>query len=129
MDIPWGSDVATKFVTNVGLITSNGPHGPNIMAAEWTFHLSYKPGLVAVAIGTGKATAENIEATKQFGVNLAATDQSVMTSISGGYSGRDTDKIAALKELGFSFDSAQKIKAPMVKDAALNIECLTTSYG
>ncbi len=29
-------DRINKFVTNVGLVTSNGPHGQNIMACEWT---------------------------------------------------------------------------------------------
>ncbi len=29
MDIPWGSEAAKKFITNVGLITSNGPFGHN----------------------------------------------------------------------------------------------------
>ena len=41
MDIPWGSEGTRKFVTNVGLITSDDPHGNNIMAAEWTHLVSY----------------------------------------------------------------------------------------
>lgn len=51
MDIPYGSLAHHAFVTNVGLVTSTGPHGENIMAAEWTHHLSYKPGMVAVCLG------------------------------------------------------------------------------
>ena len=54
MDLPWGDDCSKKFVTNVGLITSDGPHGPNIMACEWTHHVSYSPGLIAVCIGPEK---------------------------------------------------------------------------
>ncbi len=124
MDIPWGSIESRKFTTNVGLITSNGPLGPNVMAAEWTHHISYSPGLVMVNINAqNKATAENIQKTKEFGVNIAAEDQNIPASIAGGSSGASIDKIKALKELGVEFYDGKKIKAPMIKGAALNIEC------
>lgn len=76
MDLPWGDERTVKFITNVGLITSDGPNRPNIMAAEWTHHISYKPGLIAVCVGSGTATLENIQKTKEFGVNLASVNQS-----------------------------------------------------
>ncbi len=50
MDLPYGDIKTWKFATNVGLITSNGPVGHNIMAAEWTHMVSYSPGLIAVSI-------------------------------------------------------------------------------
>jgi hypothetical protein len=34
-------------------------------------------------------------------------DQSILSSIAGGYSGNDYDKISALKELGFEFYNAK----------------------
>ncbi len=122
-EMPWGDEKSRKFITNVGLITSDGPNGPNIMAAEWTFHVSYDPSLIAVLIGPGKATAENIKKTKEFGVSLASTDQTILSSVAGGSSGKDTDKIKAVEALGFKFYKAKKIKALMVQDAALNAEC------
>ena len=109
MDFQWGDEKSQQFITNVGLITSDGPHGPNIMACEWTHHISYSPGLIALSLGLTKATLENIRKTKQFGVNIASVEQSVMASVSGGSSGRDTDKIAALKELGFSFFPSRRV--------------------
>lgn len=51
----------TKFITNVGLITSNGHFGTDVMACEWTHHISYRPGLIAVCIHPDKATHENIK--------------------------------------------------------------------
>ena len=123
MDLPWGSAESWKFITNVGLITSDGPYGVNIMAAEWTHHVSYRPGLVAICIGKTKATLENIRETKEFGISLASTDQSTIASIAGNYTRKDTDKISALKELGFEFYKAKKIKTLMVKGASLNAEC------
>ncbi|MBI2649878.1 flavin reductase [Candidatus Woesearchaeota archaeon] len=123
MDLPWGDERTKQFVTNVGLITTNGPYGHDIMAAEWTHHISYKPGLIAVCINPRDATHANIENTKEFGISLCASDQNVLSSISGGSSGKSIDKISALKELGFKFYKAKKINVLMVEDAALNIEC------
>ena|SRR3989344_480962 len=123
MDIPWGSEGTRKFVTNVGLITSAGPHGNNIMAAEWTHLVSYSPGLIAVHIGHGKATLENIKKTKEFGVSITSTGQDIISNVAGTNSGRTTNKIEALKELGFKFYEGKKIKSLMVEGAALNAEC------
>ena len=77
MDLPWGSDYAKKFVTNVGLITTTGPKGDNIMAAEWTHQVSYSPGLIAVCIKPDETNNANISKSKEFGVNLCADDQNV----------------------------------------------------
>ena len=123
MDLPWGDEKTVQFITNVGLVTSKGPYGNNIMAAEWTHHVSYSPGFVAVCIGKNKATLENIKASKEFGVSICATDQNVMASVAGGSSGKDTDKVGTLKELGFKFYKAKKINALMVEGAVLNLEC------
>src|SRR3989338_8642094 len=109
MDIQWGSEGAHKFTTNVGLITSNGPHGNNIMAAEWTHQVSYSPGLIMVNVGFDKATEENIKRSKEFGISLAAADQSIVSSVAGGSSGKEVDKIAVLKDLGVEFYKAEKI--------------------
>lgn len=123
MDLPWGDPRSNKFATSIGLITSNGPHGHDILACEWTHHLSYRPGLIAVSLGPTKATVENIRASKEFGINLCATDQTIIASVAGGYSGRDYDKINALKDLGFPFYQADSIDVLMVKGASLSAEC------
>jgi flavin reductase (DIM6/NTAB) family NADH-FMN oxidoreductase RutF len=124
MDLPWGDSRTTKFITNVGLITTDGPMGPNIMSAEWTHHISYSPGLIAICINkTNKVSANNIKETKEFGVNICSTEQSKMATVAGVNSGKDINKIEALKELGFEFYTSKNIKTLMVKDAVVNIEC------
>ncbi len=123
MDLAWGDERTKQFVTNVGLITSNGPYDNDIMACEWTHHVSYEPGLMAVCINPRDATHANIAKTKEFGISLCASDQNVISSISGGYSGKKYNKIEALKELGFKFFKAKKINVFLVEDAAMNVEC------
>ena len=123
MDLPWNDERSNQFITNVGLITSDGPFGPNVMACEWTHHISYKPGLIAVSLGHTKATVENIRTSKEFGINLCASDQSVLASVAGGYTGAKYNKMNALKELGVEFYKAKRITSLMIKGAVLNIEC------
>lgn len=120
--LAYGAAGSEKFITNVGLITSNGSHGPNIMAASWTHHVSYEPALVLVCIEPDDATLENIIDTKVFGIGLASDQQNVLASIAGSYSGRTVDKVSLLKELGFEFHEGAKTKTPVVAGAALNME-------
>lgn len=123
MNIPWGDPRARVFVTNVGLITSDGPVGPNIMSAEWTHQISYTPALIAIFIRSDHATTENISAQREFGVNLASSSQNVITSIAGNNTGYEVDKIKVLTTLGVIFYQAKRIKAMMIKEAVLNAEC------
>ena len=39
LDLPWNDARSNKFITNVGLITSDGPFGADVMACEWTHPL------------------------------------------------------------------------------------------
>ena len=123
MDLKYGSPAREPFVTNVGLITSNGKHGHDVMAAEWTFQISYDPGLIAVSIGPGKATFENITETKYFGVSIAAEDQTAISSIAGGSSGKKVNKVEALKDMGFTFHTGKHFDVLLVDEAALIVEC------
>ena len=123
MNIPWGSDIANRFITNVGLVTTNGIHGHNIMACEWTYHLSYGPGLIGVSVNQRHATHTQIKETKEFGVCIASTSQSVLSSIAGKGSGKIFDKIKVARELGFKFSPAKNINVMMPEGAAVNLEC------
>jgi len=126
MDLSWNDRRTRQFVTNVGLITSVGPLGPNIMAAEWTHHISYSPSLIAANIRGHDTTAQNIKESKEFGVNIAAENQNVICSMAGKYKGIHVDKISVLKEAGIAaFNNAKRIskEVPMLVGAAMNAEC------
>src|ERR1051326_7088493 len=123
MDIPWGSDIAFRFITNVGLVTTNGINGHNIMACEWTHHLSYKPALVSVSLHARHASFDNIKATKEFGVCVASIHQTVLSSLAGRDSGKRFDKIKIAEELGFKFSPAKKINTMLVEGASVQLEC------
>ena len=130
MDLLWNDKRTRQFVTNIGLITTDGPLGRNIMAAEWTHHISYSPSLIAVNIRGHDATAENIRESKEFGVNIASEDQNLLCSVAGRYTGRHVDKISVLEENGIAvFYNAKNIKVLMVQRAAMNAECKLVKQG
>ncbi|MBI4272409.1 flavin reductase [Candidatus Uhrbacteria bacterium] len=116
------------FRTNIGLITTDGPYGPDVMACEWTHQVSYRPALISIHVNVKNATHENILASKVFGVNIASADQSVLSSVAGGNSGKTTDKIKALGELGFHFIQATQIPVLLVEGAAFVAECKLFDY-
>lgn len=109
------------FSTGISMITSRGPHGPNIMAAEWVMQISYSPVLVAIFIHKGSRTIKNIEKTKEFGVNVASKEQTVEVSIAGGYSGSEVNKLE-FKNI-FKTSKSHKIKTPMILGCTINAEC------
>jgi flavin reductase (DIM6/NTAB) family NADH-FMN oxidoreductase RutF len=123
MELSWNDRRTRQFLTNVGLITTDGRCGPNVMAAEWTHHVSYSPSLIAINVRGDDATAENIDQSKEFGVNLAAEDQNILCSLGGRYTGKELDKISLFKELGIIFYKAKSIKTLMIRGAAMNAEC------
>lgn len=123
VNLAWNDRRTRQFATNLGLITSDGPYGPNVMAAEWTHHLSYAPSLIAACISGDDATARNIQESKAFGVNLAAEGHNAICSVAGGQTGVEVDKIAVLKALGVEFYPAKQINVPMIRGAAMNAEC------
>jgi flavin reductase (DIM6/NTAB) family NADH-FMN oxidoreductase RutF len=123
MDLVWNDARTRKFTSTLGLITSDGPWGPNIMCAEWSRHISYTPSALMLNLKPSDATADNILKSKEFGLNLAADTQASLCSAAGGSTGKQVDKISLLKELGGEFYTAKKINVPMLKGAAMNAEC------
>lgn len=117
-------NVHRYFATTVGLITTKGSKGRNVMAAEWTMHVSYEPMLIAIFIHNSP-TYWNIQETQVFGVNIASDDQAQLVNIAGGYSGTEIDKLG-IPRIFETYD-AKHIDVPMLKGCALSAECKVTS--
>ena len=113
-------DLAGQFATMVGLVTTRSSAGENVMAAEWTYLVSYEPMQVAVVIGPRRATHAAIVETGEFGVSLAADDQNALASFAGGVSRRETAKLTAD---AFSTRPGEVIGAPLVEGAVAQMEC------
>jgi flavin reductase (DIM6/NTAB) family NADH-FMN oxidoreductase RutF len=117
-------NVHRYFATTVGLITTKGKHGRNVMSAEWTMQVSYDPMLIAIFIHDSP-TYWNIDDSRVFGVNIASDDQSELVNVAGGYSGTEIDKLAIPGT--FQTYPAKHIDVPMIKGCSLNAECKVVS--
>lgn len=117
-------NVHRYFATTVGLITTKGSKGRNVMAAEWTMHISYEPMLIAVFVHDSP-TYWNMRETRVFGVNIASENQADLVNIAGGYSGTEIDKLGIPGI--FETYNAKHIDVPMIKGCALSAECKVTS--
>ncbi len=118
------------MVTGVGLITTyTQERGPNVMAAEWTMTVSHHPPLILVVVHNENAPNEMISKSGEFGVSLAADDQSDIVSLAGSFSRRQTDKFSSGIMRTYQ---GKRIRAPMIEGAVVNAECIlrqTVSFG
>lgn len=128
MDVLEHDQLRNGILSQVGLITSQHSSGRrNIMAAEWTYQVSYSPGLFVVCIGAGKTTLENIFVDAHIGISFAAEDQGWVASLAGGSHGKAVDKVSALQELGVQFREHADTGAWTVMDSAAElILCVKT---
>lgn len=108
------------FTTTCALITVHGPRGPNVMAAEWAFNVSYRPFLIAVHVDRANVTHDEILAAGEFGVNLVTEDQAAAMRFAGHFSKADTDKLSSTV---FDTYPGKRIRAPMIRGSLLNAEC------
>lgn len=108
------------FTTGCALLTVHGPRGPNVMAAEWTFNVSYRPFLIAVCVDPANVTHDEILAAREFGVNLLTEEQGAAMRFAGHFSKATTDKLSSQ---AFDTYPAKRIRAPMIRGSLLNAEC------
>ena len=113
-------DAFHAFTTGCSLVTVSGPRGPNVMAAEWTFNVSYDPFLIAVHVDKANVTHDEIVAAGEFGVNLLSEDQGAAMRFAGHFSKSDTEKLSST---AFETYPGKRIRAPMLRGSLLNAEC------
>ncbi len=103
------------------LVTSRGPDGrANLMTAAWCGIVCTKPPMLSVSIRPERLTAEYVDASGEFGLNLVAADMVRQADWCGVKSGREYDKFA---ECGLTALPASKISAPLVGESPLSLEC------
>ncbi len=113
-------EASRYLTTSVALITTTGSSGPNVMSAEWTFQVSYRPMRLIVLVGRDEMTHENLSKSKEFGANFLSDDQAALANLAGHYTGREVNKLSSQI---FQTYHAEKIQVPMVSGCFLNAEC------
>lgn len=90
---------------------------PNFMAVAWVSRVNAKPALMSVAIGR-HATAQAIQHTGEYSINIPPVDLVKETDLLGIVSGSDFDK-SSLFEIFYG----SLRKAPMIRQCPVTMEC------
>ena len=111
----------TLFPVPAVAVTSQGKSGPpNVMAIAWVGTVCSDPPMVSISIRPGRHSHALIKETGQFVINIPREDQARELDICGSVSGSKADKFALT---GWTPVPAAKVKAPLIAELPVNIEC------
>jgi flavin reductase (DIM6/NTAB) family NADH-FMN oxidoreductase RutF len=106
--------------TGLALIGSSWQGKDNVMTAAWVVSCSVKPPLVSVFIHHKWFTRELVSKSKEFVVNVLASDQAEISEICGTVSGRKVDKYA---RANLKTRRGEKVNVPLIEGCLANLEC------
>ena len=92
----------------------------NVLTVAWTGTVCSDPAMVYVSVRPSRYSHHMIKETGEFVINLTTEELAAATDYCGVRSGRDVDKF---KETGLTREKADIVKAPMIKEAPVSIEC------
>ena len=93
---------------------------PNIITVAWAGTICSDPAMLSISVRKNRYSYDIIKETKEFVVNLTTKQLCRATDYCGVRSGRDVDKF---QELHLTKEKADHVKAPMIGESPVNIEC------
>ena len=102
---------------------TDGQGNNNIITVAWTGTVCTNPPMVYISVRPSRYSYEMIKKTGEFVINLTTEKLAFATDYCGVRSGRDVDKF---KEAHLTREPAQFVKAPMIKESPVSIECRVT---
>lgn len=96
---------------------------PNIITVAWTGTICTNPPMLYISVRPQRYSYDILCETGEFVVNLTTKKLAQATDYCGVRSGRDVDKF---KETGLTAVPALHVKAPMIAESPVNIECRVT---
>lgn len=95
----------------------------NIITVAWTGTICTNPPMVYISVRPERHSYKMIRETGEFVINLTTKDLAFATDFCGVRSGRDVDKFSEMK---LTKEKASQVKAPMIGESPVNIECKVT---
>ena len=92
----------------------------DIITVAWAGTVCTNPPMVSISIRPERYSYHMIRETGEFVINLTTEELAFATDYCGVKSGRDVDKF---KETGLTREKAEKVKAPMIAEDPVSIEC------
>lgn len=95
----------------------------NIITVAWAGTVCTNPPMVSISVRPERYSYHMIEESGEFVINLVTKDLVFATDYCGVRSGRDVDKF---KEMHLTKGAADCVKAPLIAESPVNIECKVT---
>ncbi|MBR4085367.1 MAG: flavin reductase family protein [Lachnospiraceae bacterium] len=95
----------------------------NIITIAWAGTICSNPPMVSISVRPERYSYDIIKETGEFVINLTTKDLTYATDYCGVKSGRDVDKF---REMGLTALSGKEVKAPLIAESPVNIECKVT---
>lgn len=102
---------------------TDGCGNDNIFTVAWTGTICSDPPMVSISVRPSRYSYQMIKNTGEFVINLTTKELAYATDFCGVKSGRDIDKF---KEMNLTKLPASKVKAPLVAESPVHIECRVT---
>ncbi len=97
------------------------PEEYNIITIAWTGTINSNPPMCYISVRPGRHSYEIIKRTGEFVINLTTEKLAKATDWCGCRSGRKYNK---WKEMNLTPAPAKKVKAPIIEESPVNIECV-----
>ncbi len=92
----------------------------NIITVAWAATVCTNPPMLSISVRPDRYSYPILKETGEFVVNLTTKELTYATDYCGVKSGRDVDKF---KELGLTALAAEHVKAPLIGESPVSIEC------
>ncbi len=92
----------------------------NIITIAWAGTVCTNPPMVSISVRPERYSFPILQERGEFVINLTTKKLAYAADYCGVKSGREVDKF---KELGLTPVTAETVKAPMIKESPVNIEC------
>lgn len=99
---------------------TDGMGTDNIITVAWAGTVCTNPPMVSISVRPSRFSYEMIRKTGEFVINLTTEKLAFATDYCGVRSGRDVDKF---KEMNLTKEKADFVKAPMIGECPVSIEC------
>jgi flavin reductase (DIM6/NTAB) family NADH-FMN oxidoreductase RutF len=107
------------------LVTASSSEKANITAVEWLMIAAEKPPMLALSLHNTSLTLDLLCTSMEFVVAIPNEKLRDAVLLCGSTSGKFIDKFS---ETGLTQVKAKKVSAPLVLEAAANLECKVLNY-
>lgn len=105
------------------MVTCGTMEKPNVLTVAWTGIVNSEPAMTYISVRPSRYSHELISENREFVINLTTAKTLKAADFCGVKSGRDVNKFA---EAGLTPVAATAVKAPLIEESPLSLECRVT---